>query len=100
MVGFQVNIVATPQRLLAFRIDIGTKVVLVRRLVGREAGIAIEAIRTVLHPLSTHRRVKTGNPLQRPSHGMLPFSPHLVIFSLIGLIPLTVIVSHQFPEVR
>ena len=55
------QVIAATQGLLPLGIDIGAQMVLVGRLVCREARIAIEAIGTVLHLQMSNLRVEGHN---------------------------------------
>jgi hypothetical protein len=98
MVWLQVQIIASTQGFLAFRIDIGTKVILIRRLVWRETRITIEAISTIFDLQMSNLGIKTYNTLQSLSNTTLELSPYNLIFRLVLLKPGTVIIGHHLAQ--
>ena len=97
-IGLQVDVVAAMQRLLAARRDVCPHVVLVGRLVGREARVAIEPVGTVLHLQMSQRVVKAHIVLQRLCHTV--FKLHLggFVCSLVLLKPGAVVVHRHLSQ--
>ena len=100
MVGFQMDIVSAAQGFLAMSIHISAKMVLVGRLVGREARVAVEAICGVLDRHRCHLRVEVGNSTDGLRHALFKLAACLVVVGSMLLEPSTIVVSHHSPQER
>ena len=95
MAWLQVEIVAAVQRLLAVGGNIGTEMVLIGRLVGREARVAVEAVGAVADGQMGYRGVETGYAPDGLGHALFKVCPHSQVFGLVGKIPLPIVVPGQ-----
>ena len=91
--GLQVDVVAAAQRLLALRTDIAAEMSLVGRFVGREAGIAVEAIHAVLHLYVGDLVVELSQAIDGLLDSVVETLAASIVFCLVLQIPSPVVVG-------
>ena len=91
--GLEMDVVAAAQGLLAFHADIGAKMAFVGRLVGREAGVAVEAVDAVFHLHVGYLVVELGDGGDGLGDAVVEVFSHGFVFVAMRLKPLAVVVG-------
>ena len=95
MSWLQMDIVATAQGLLPFGIDVGAKVVLVGRLVRREACVTIEAVGGILDRNVADFRIERDNAPNSLCNAIFKLGLGCQIFFFMLLEPGTIVVANH-----
>lgn len=98
MVGLKMNVVATMKRFFSMGGNIGTHMILIRRLIGRETSISIKTVSGIFHRNMSNRRVELGNTKNSLCRTFLEICFHGQILILVFLKPRTIIVCAHIAQ--
>ena len=91
--GLEMDVEAAAQGLLALHADVGAQMAFVGRLVGREAGVAVEAVDTVFHLHMGYLVIELGDGGDGLGNAVVKVFAHGFVFGTMRLEPLAVVVG-------
>ena len=99
MARLQVKVIAAMQRLLAVSGDIGSKMVLIRRLVVGESRIAIKPVRAVFYRQMNNRGVEGDDAANGLLYTLFKIGTNSIVLLLVVLKPRAVVILRQLAQV-